>query len=36
MRSFRTMAAIAALVGFFFWEQSLHAQADFYKGKRSP
>jgi cytochrome c-L len=27
------MAAIAALVGFFFWEQSLHAQADFYKGR---
>ncbi len=33
MKSIRTMAALIALVGLLVWGQSLHAQADFYKGK---
>ena len=33
MKSFRTVASLIALVGFLVWGQSLHAQADFYKGK---
>ena len=33
MKSIRTMAALVALVGLLVWGQSLHAQADFYKGK---
>ena len=33
MKSIRTMAALTALAGLLVWGQSLHAQADFYKGK---
>ena len=33
MKSIRTMAALIALFGLLVWGQSLHAQADFYKGK---
>jgi tripartite-type tricarboxylate transporter receptor subunit TctC len=33
MKSIRTLAALIALVGLLVWGQSLHAQADFYKGK---
>ena len=33
MKSIRTMAAPTALAGLLIWGQSLHAQADFYKGK---
>ncbi len=36
MKSMRNMAALLALVGLLVWGQSLHAQADFYKGKTIP
>ncbi len=36
MKSIRSLAALKTLVGLLIWEQSLHAQAEFYNGKTIP